>query len=55
MSEEKVYQVPAAIAAKAHINAEQYAAMYKQSLEDPQGFWAEQAESDQPLFNSRKG
>ena len=28
MSEEKVYPVPAAIAAKAHINADQYATMY---------------------------
>jgi hypothetical protein len=45
MSEEKVYQVPADIAAKAHINAEQYAEMYQRSLDDPQGFWAEQAET----------
>ncbi|MBK1654616.1 acetate--CoA ligase [Allochromatium vinosum] len=44
MSEEKVYPVPAAIAAKAHINAEQYAAMYQRSIDDPAGFWAEQAE-----------
>ncbi len=44
MSEEKVYPVPAAIAAKAHINADQYAAMYQRSIEDPTGFWAEQAE-----------
>lgn len=39
MSEEKVYQVPADIAAKAHVNAEQYAAMYRRSIDDPQGFW----------------
>jgi len=45
MSEEKVYQVPADIAAKAHVNAEQYAAMYRRSIDDPQGFWAEQAET----------
>jgi acetyl-CoA synthetase len=44
MSEIKTYDVPAAIAAKAHINAEQYAAMYQQSVDDPNGFWAEQAE-----------
>ncbi|MGQ9660492.1 MAG: acetate--CoA ligase [Thermochromatium sp.] len=44
MSEEKVYPVPAEIAAKAHINAEQYEAMYRRSIEDPAGFWAEQAE-----------
>ncbi len=44
MSEIKTYEVPAAIAAKAHINAEQYETMYKRSVEDPNGFWAEQAE-----------
>jgi len=30
-------------AAQANINAEQYAAMYQQSIEDPETFWAEQA------------
>jgi acetyl-CoA synthetase len=44
MSEIKTYEVPAAIAAKAHINAEQYATMYQRSVDDPNGFWAEQAE-----------
>ena len=44
MSEIKTYEVPAAIAAKAHINAEQYASMYQRSVDDPNGFWAEQAE-----------
>jgi len=44
MSEEKVYAVPAEIAAKTHVNAEQYAAMYQRSVDDPEGFWAEQAE-----------
>jgi len=44
MSDEKVYPVPAAIAAKAHINAEQYEVMYKQSIENPDTFWAAQAE-----------
>ncbi len=44
MSDEKVYPVPAAIAAKAHINAEQYEVMYKQSVESPDTFWAAQAE-----------
>ncbi len=43
MSEIKTYPVPADIAAKAHINAEQYEAMYKRSIDDPNGFWAEQA------------
>jgi acetyl-CoA synthetase len=43
MSEIKIYPVPADIAATAHINAEQYEAMYKRSIDDPNGFWAEQA------------
>ena len=44
MSDSKIYPVPAAIAAKAHVNQEQYQAMYKRSVDDPEGFWAEQAE-----------
>ena len=44
MSEERLYPVPADIAAQAHVTAEQYAAMYQRSLDDPAGFWAEQAE-----------
>ncbi len=44
MSEVKKYPVPEAIARKAHINKEQYVAMYKQSLEDADTFWAEQAD-----------
>jgi acetyl-CoA synthetase len=43
MSDNKIYPVPEAIAAKAHVNADQYAAMYSRSVEDPEGFWAEQA------------
>lgn len=45
MSEVKVYDVPAEIAAKAHITEEKYQAMYQQSVEDPDGFWAEQADT----------
>ena len=45
MSEIKTYQVPEAIQKNAHINNEQYLAMYKQSLENPDEFWAEQAEA----------
>jgi len=37
MSEEKAYPVPAEFAAQANINSEQYAAMYKQSVDDPEG------------------
>ncbi len=44
MSENKVYPVPAEFAAQANVNAEQYEAMYKQSIEDPAGFWAAQAD-----------
>ncbi|GFO72093.1 acetyl-CoA synthetase [Bathymodiolus japonicus methanotrophic gill symbiont] len=38
------YPVKANIAAKAHINNEQYLALYKQSIDQPEVFWAEQAE-----------
>ena len=44
MSDDKIYPVPAEIAAKAHVNAAQYEVMYKQSIENPDAFWAEQAE-----------
>jgi acetyl-CoA synthetase len=44
MSTEKIYPVPATVAAHAHIDAEQYKEMYRRSLDDPDGFWAEQAE-----------
>ena len=44
MSEEKVYPVPATLASAAHIDEEQYAAMYHQSINAPDAFWAEQAE-----------
>ncbi len=40
---EMVHPVSAEFAAQANINAEQYQAMYKQSVEDPDAFWAEQA------------
>ncbi|HHJ15760.1 MAG TPA: acetate--CoA ligase [Gammaproteobacteria bacterium] len=44
MSEEKVYPVPADFAASAHIDAERYREMYRQSVDDPETFWAEQAD-----------
>ncbi len=44
MSNEKIYPVPADLAASAHINAERYAEMYRRSLDDADAFWAEQAE-----------
>ncbi|MEA1890400.1 MAG: acetate--CoA ligase [Pseudomonadota bacterium] len=44
MSESKIYPVPSEFAKNAHINSERYEAMYTQSIEDPDTFWAEQAE-----------
>ena len=43
MSEDKVYEVDASAESRAHLNNEQYLAMYQQSIDDPAGFWAEQA------------
>jgi acetyl-CoA synthetase len=39
-----VYPVPEEFAAQANINEEQYQAMYRQSLDDPDTFWSQQAE-----------
>ncbi len=50
MSEIKTYPVPADFAAQANVNAEQYEAMYRQSVEDPNGFWAEQADNHLTFF-----
>jgi acetyl-CoA synthetase len=50
MSEIKTYPVPADFAAQANVNAEQYEAMYRQSVEDPSGFWAEQADNYLTFF-----
>ena len=44
MSDEKLYPVPAEFAANAHIDSARYQEMYQRSIEDPEGFWAEQAE-----------
>lgn len=44
MSEEKIYSVPSERAAHTHINHEQYMEMYDRSINDPEGFWGEQAE-----------
>lgn len=41
---DNLYPVPEDFAANAHVNAEQYEAMYKQSVEDPETFWAQQAD-----------
>ncbi len=44
MSEEKIYRVPESFAAQAHINKARYEQMYAQSVDDPETFWAEQAD-----------
>ena len=44
MSEtDKLFPVPADVAAHALIDAEGYAELYKQSVSDVDGFWREQA------------
>ncbi len=43
MSDSRVYPVPEAFAAQANVTAEQYTQMYQRSIDDPEGFWAEQA------------
>ena len=45
MSDSKTYPVPADFAANAHINDQQYQAMYQASVDNPDTFWAEQANS----------
>ena len=41
---DNLYPVPEDFAAKAHVDAAEYEAMYKQSVEDPEAFWAKQAD-----------
>ncbi len=43
MSELKIHPVSKEWAARAYIDAEKYQSMYRRSVEDPDGFWAEQA------------
>lgn len=44
MSDNKVYPVPAEFAAQANIDDTRYQSWYQRSIDDPDGFWAEQAE-----------
>ncbi len=44
MSDEKTYDVPAGCAEHAWIDEAKYQQMYKRSVDDPEGFWAEQAD-----------
>ena len=43
MSDDKIYAVPAATAARAWIDDKRYQALYRESLESPEAFWAKQA------------
>ena len=43
MSEHHTFPVSEAVAASANCDNDAYLAMYKRSVEDPEGFWAEQA------------
>ncbi len=45
MSEHKIYKVPESLADSAYIDDKKYLAMYRRSIEDPDAFWAEQAET----------
>ncbi len=44
MSEHPLYPVPPEVAKNALITKDDYHRLYRQSIEDPNGFWAEQAE-----------
>ncbi len=43
MQQPHLYPVPSKFAQSSHLNAEQYRALYQQSIESPETFWAEQA------------
>ena len=38
---EKIYNVPAEWASRAWVDDAKYQAMYKRSVDDPEGFWGE--------------
>ena len=43
MAEDQIIAVKPEIAARAHVNAEQYRAMYDEAANDPDGYWAKEA------------
>jgi len=45
MTEGRRYPIPAAIAGHAHLDPERYRELYRRSVEDPEHFWAEQAQA----------
>ena len=51
MSDVKIYPVPKSFAQSANVTNQQYQEMYQRSIDDPQGFWADQAEHYLDWFN----
>ena len=45
MAEPIIYPVSQTVEANAHLNRQQYLSMYRRSLEEPDAFWAEQAQT----------
>ncbi|MDH3662351.1 MAG: hypothetical protein OEU92_20370, partial [Alphaproteobacteria bacterium] len=43
MTDQYLYPVPDAIAQSAHVDEAGYREMYRRSVEDSEGFWADQA------------
>lgn len=52
MPDEKTYPVAATVAAAAHADSDTYQAMYQRSLDEPEAFWAEQAQKHITWFKS---
>ena len=52
MSEEKTYPVSEAAASHSHLSASQYNEMYRNSIDDAETFWAEQASKFLTVFES---
>ena len=52
MSEEKTYPVSEAAASQSHLSVSQYNEMYRNSIDDAETFWAEQASEFLSLFKS---
>ena len=53
MSDSKMYDVPADFASRALTDDAGYEAMYQRSIDDPDGFWAEQAEDSFAGYGQR--
>jgi acetyl-CoA synthetase len=41
---QNIFPVPASLQASAHVDAQTYERLYKRSIDDPEGFWREQAQ-----------